>query len=311
MTIPVHEIAGGVSRLAPPTTTPRRRRRRNLAPYLLSAPASAFALFFTVFTLIYTVGASFTDWDLARQDTSFVGWENYRRALGDGLLWSALSASGLFVVGVVSLSIAAGFLIAVLLNNKFRGRTLVRVIVVLPWVLSEIATGVVARILLSGNGVISSTLASVGIHFDPLANSAGAMLMLILVESWRSIGLVTVMALAGLQAIPPALYEAARLDGAGAFRIVRSIIFPLSRPTLLIAAILLAIGNFNLVTIIFALTGGGPLGATQTSAFYMYKQSFEYYALGYGSTVAVVMSVVNILAIVAFVYAQRERRVKQ
>ena len=310
MTVTSRDVVRQVPSVAP-SVTARRHRRRSIAPYLLSAPASAFALFFTVFTLIYTVGASFTNWDLAQQDTSFVGWDNYRRALGDGLLWSALSASGFFVVGVVSVSIVAGFLIAVLLNNQFRGRTLVRVIVVLPWVLSEIATGVVARILLSGNGVISTTLASIGIHFDPLASSTGAMVMLILVGSWRSIGLVTVMALAGLQAIPPELYEAARLDGAGTIRMIRSIIFPLSRPTLLIAAILLAIGNFNLVTIIFALTGGGPLGATQTSAFYMYKQSFEYYALGYGSTVAVAMSLINVLAIVAFVYAQRERGVKR
>ncbi|WP_162606409.1 carbohydrate ABC transporter permease [Jiangella asiatica] len=268
-------------------------------------------MFFTAFTLIYTVGASFTNWDLSRPQTSFIGWDNYRRALADERVRDSLIKSGFFVTGVVVLSVLFGFLIAVLLNNRFRGRTLIRVIVVVPWVLSEIATGVVARILLNGNGVIASALEQLGIDFDPLSSKSGAMVTLILVETWRSIGLVTVIALAGLQAIPPVIYEAARMDGARSVRTIWNITLPLVRPTLLIAAILLAISNFNLVTIIFAVTDGGPLEATQTSAFYMYKQSFEYYALGYGSTIAVIMSVINVVAIVCFVLAQRERGVRR
>ena len=141
--------------------------------------------------------------------------------------------------------------------------------------------------------------------------AGGAMVCLVLVEVWRSVGFVTVMVLASLQTIDRALYEAAKVDGAGAARITWSITIPLVAPSLIIASILLLIGNFNLVTMIIALTAGGPVSATTTMALYMYQQSFVYFHIGYGASIAIVMSIINVVAMLIFMAIQRNVGMRQ
>jgi ABC-type sugar transport system permease subunit len=166
-------------------------------------------------------------------------------------------------------------------------------------VISELATGVFWSLLLRTDGILGQALGG------PLNSANGAMISLILVETWRSVGFVTVMVLASLQSIDQSLYEAAKVDGASRFRMTWSITVPLVTPSLVTAAILLMVGNFNLVTIIIALTGGGPISATTTTALYMYQQSFVYFHIGYGATIAIVMSVVNVLAMMVFMAIQK------
>ena len=249
--------------------------------------------------------ASFTNWHIGRPQWSFIGFGNYLRAAADPLMISSLVASLVFVTSVVAISVSAGFVIAVALNRKFRGRAAMRGLVVVPWVISELATGVFWSLLLRTDGPLGQ------LFNGPLNSATGAMVALILVEVWRSVGFVTVMTLASLQSIDPSLYEAAKVDGAGRLRTTWSITLPLVTPTLVIASILLMIGNFNLVTIIIALTGGGPISATTTTALYMYQQSFVYFHIGYGATIAIVMSVINVLAMLVFIFIQRNVGMRQ
>ncbi|NJI59464.1 sugar ABC transporter permease [Microbacterium oxydans] len=280
-----------------------RKVRRDFLPYALIAPGALLVVGFTVIALGFTLISSFTDWDVGRLNTTFIGIDNYLRAFRDPEMVASLWRSGIFVLSVVALSTAAGFLLAVALNRRFPGRGAVRALVVLPWVISEMASGVFWALILKNDGILSAF----GLEQSPLESPAGAMTALILVESWRSIGFVTVMVLAGLQSIDPGLYEAAKIDGATAGRITWSITLPLVSPTVLIAAILLMIGNFNLVTMIIALTAGGPITATTTTALYMYNQSFTYFHLGYGAAIAMIMSVFNVIAMFAFILLQRGR----
>jgi ABC-type sugar transport system permease subunit len=274
-------------------------------PYLLLLPGLLIVGAFTVMTLTYTAVVSFTNLDFGELDWQFIGFGNYVRASVDPLMISSLLASLVFVSSVVILSVALGFIIAVGLNRKFAAQGFMRGVVVVPWVISELATGVFWSLLLATDGLLGSLLGG------PLNTAWGAMVSLILVEVWRSVGFVTVMVLASLQTVDQTLYEAARVDGATRTRMLRSITIPLVTPSLVIASILLTIGNFNLVTVIIALTGGGPITATTTTALYMYQQSFIYFHIGYGSAIAIVMSILNVSAMLLFMFVQRNVGMRQ
>jgi ABC-type sugar transport system permease subunit len=270
-------------------------------PYLLLTPAALLVGAFTVLSLVFTGVASLTDWDISRRVTSFIGMANYVRAFADPDLIGAFLRSSVFVLSVTFLSGLVGFLLAVGVNRKFRGQAIVRALIVVPWVISELATGVFWMILLMPDAPLGGLLGG------PLRTANGAMASLILVETWRSVGFAMVMILASLQSVDESLYEAARVDGASSWRQIWLITLPLVSPTILVVSILLMIGNFNLVTIIIAFTGGGPIDATTTTALYMYQHSFQYFHIGYGSSIAILMSVVNILAMGIFVLMQRGR----
>jgi ABC-type sugar transport system permease subunit len=276
-----------------------------LLPYLLLTPGLLVVGAFTVLALTFTVVASFTDWDIGKMGVRFIGINNYLRLTADPLMISSLVAALVFVVSVVALSVIIGFIVAVGLNRKFRAQGFMRGVVVVPWVISELATGVFWSLLLATDGILGKPLGG------PMNTAWSAMVALILVEVWRSVGFVTVMTLASLQTVDQSLYEAAKVDGASRFRMTWSITIPLVAPGLVVASILLMIGNFNLVTMIIALTGGGPISATTTTALYMYQQSFVYFHIGYGSSIAVVMSVINVAAMLIFMLVQRNVGMRQ
>ncbi len=268
-------------------------------PYLLVAPAAVLVGSFTILSLIFTGIISLTDWDVARRGISFIGFNNYVRAFFHEELTRSWARSVVFVLSVTVLSAMIGFLLAVAVNRKFQGQGIVRAMIVVPWVISELATGVFWMILLMPDAPLGAVTGG------PLTTTKGAMFALIMVETWRSIGFAMVIVLASLQAIDESLYEAARIDGASGWQQTWLITFPLVSPSLLVVSILLMIGNFNLVTIIIALTGGGPIDATTTVALHMYQHSFQYFHIGYGSTIAILMSVVNVVAMLGFIWLQR------
>ena len=277
----------------------RGRRRFDAFPYLLLLPATILVGSFTVLALLFTGVASLTDWDVSRRVTSFIGLGNYARAFKDAELLASFARSSTFVLSVTFLSTLIGFLLAVALNRNLPGKGIVRALVIVPWVISELATGVFWMILLQPD-------APLGLIFGgPLRSASGAFVSLILVETWRSVGFAIVMPLAALQSVDESLYEAGKVDGAGAWRITWLITLPLVSPTLLVVAILLMIGNFNLVTLIMALTAGGPISATTTTALLMYQKSFQYFQIGYGASLSILMSIVNVIAMGCFVLLQR------
>ncbi len=279
-----------------------RGRRVNWTPYLFIAPAALLVFALSVVTTFYTVGVSLTDWAFNRPSVKIVGLDNFVKALGDTAFRQSLGHSIVFVVGVVVVSLGMGLACALALNERVRGRTAIRAIVITPWVLSEVVTGIMWSLLLGPSaGVLTTAARSAG--WDPqfLATPTNAMISLILVESWRSIGFVMLFVLAALQGIDGAMYEAANVDGASRFQRFRFITLPLLTSTILVATILLSIGNFNLLTIILSLTGGGPVRHTETAALFMWREAFTYFEPGYGSAVAIIMTAVNALAAWAYI----------
>jgi multiple sugar transport system permease protein len=253
---------------------------------------------------------SFTDWNLMRTVTKPVGLQNYQDLATDALALRALLNTVVFLVGSLALILVLGLALALALNEPVRFRTFFRSTVVLPWALTAVVVGVIWRwILIPDIGIVNYVLAGLGLNVSFFLSPAAALATMIVVEVWRSTGYGMILLLAGLQGIDPTLYEAGRIDGAGFWRALRFITLPLLVPTLLVATILLSIRSVNLIDIPLVVTGGGPARMTETLGLYMWKESFAFYHIGYGSAVAMVMFAINLVLTILYIRSlSRSRR---
>jgi multiple sugar transport system permease protein len=284
---------------------PRHGWRQDLVGWSFAAP---FVILFGIFLALPILAAfilSFTSFGL-RDITNpigagFVGIDNYAKLLGDAKFWKALGNTAYFVVVGVPLTLAVGLLIA---NGVSRGitrfRTAFRVGYYLPVITSIVAIAVVWRFLLNPDfGLLNLLLAKVGINGPNwLASPALAMPSIIAMAVWRNVGFAMVVFIAGLQAIPSMLYEAAAIDGAGRWQAFRYVTLPMLRPTILFMLVITTIGYLQLFEEPFVMTRGGPLDATLSVTMYMYQQGFTFFHQGYASAIAYVLFV--IVAVVAF-----------
>jgi multiple sugar transport system permease protein len=283
----------------------RRGWRQDLTGWAFAAP---FVILFGVFMalpILISFLLSFTSFGLRDLQnpigTTFVGADNYTRLLSDGKFWKALGNTFYFVGVGVPLTLAIGLLIASALSRGItRFRTVFRVGYYLPVITSIVAIAVVWRFLLNPDvGLINSVLRGIGISGpDWLASPALAMPSIIAMAVWRNLGFAMVVFIAGLQAIPAVLYEAASIDGAGRWQSFRYVTLPQLRPTILFMLVITTIGYLQLFEEPFVMTDGGPLDATLSVTMYMYQQGFEFFKQGYASAVAYVLFV--IVAVIAF-----------
>jgi ABC-type sugar transport system permease subunit len=278
-------------------------------PYLLVAPAVLLVFALTIYPTVYVLLTSFTDWNLMRTVTKSVGSKNYVDLLADELAVRALVNTVVFLVGSLTLILVLGLALALALNEPVRFRTFFRATVVLPWALTAVVVGVMWRwILLPDIGIVNYMLSGLGINVSFFLSPGLALATMIVVEVWRSTGYGMILVLAGLQGIDGTLYEAARIDGAGFWRALRYITLPLLVPTLLVATILLSIRSVNLIDIPLVVTGGGPARMTETLGLYMWKESFSFHHIGYGSAVAIVMLAINLLLTVLYIRSLSQDR---
>ena len=313
MTPSVPDVLGSTAVAAAPAVSSGRRRAGRgglgavltsdrVLPYLLVAPAVLLVFALTVYPTVYVLLTSFTDWNLMRTVTKSVGAKNYVDLLADYLAIRALVNTVIFLVGSLALILVLGLALALALNEPVRFRTFYRSTVVLPWALTAVVVGVMWRwILLPDIGIVNYMLSGLGINVSFFLSPGLALATMIVVEVWRSTGYGMILVLAGLQGIDGTLYEAARIDGAGFWRALRHITLPLLVPTLLVATILLSIRSVNLIDIPLVVTGGGPARMTETLGLYMWKESFSFHHIGYGSAVAIVMLAINLLLTVLYI----------
>jgi multiple sugar transport system permease protein len=284
---------------------PRRGWRQDLIGWSFAAP---FVILFGIFLALPIIAAfalSFTSFGLRDLDnpigTSVVGVKNYTDLLSDPKFWKSLGNTIYFVVVGVPLTLALGLVIANALSRGItRFRTVFRVGYYLPVITSIVAIAVVWRFLLNPDvGLINILLGNLGITGPNwLASSALAMPSIIAMAVWRNLGFAMVVFVAGMQAIPAMLYEAASIDGAGRWQAFRYVTLPMLRPTILFMLVITTIGYLQLFEEPFVMTDGGPLDATLSVTMYMYQQGFEFFHQGYASAIAYVLFV--IVAIVAF-----------
>jgi multiple sugar transport system permease protein len=304
VTAPALTQRGVADRGTAPVAT-RTGWRRDLTGWAFAAP---FVILFGVFLALPILASfvlSFTSFGIRDLQNpigaSFVGADNYARLLTDDKFWKSLGNTIYFVVVGVPLTLGIGLLIASALSRGItRFRTAYRVGYYLPVITSIVAIAVIWRFLLNPDiGLINVLLRNIGINGpDWLASKTLAMPSIIAMAVWRNLGFAMVVFIAGLQAIPVMLYEAASIDGAGRWAAFRYVTLPMLRPTILFMLVITTIGYLQLFEEPFVMTGGGPLDATLSVTMYMYQQGFTFFHQGYASAIAYVLFV--IVAVIAF-----------
>ena len=266
------------------------RNQRLLIPYIFIAPnVVVFAVFMFV-PILFAFYISLNEWTLIGYPT-FVGLGNYLDMLEDSEFLRAFYNTGVYTLGTVPTSIALGLVVALGLNRKLPGRTLLRSIFFVPVIISLVAVALIASWIFNDNyGIINAALSAVGMGDVPWLSSARwAMISLIIATLWIRLGFNMVIYLAALQSIPTELYDAARVDGASGWRRFRHITWPLLGPTTFLLGIINIIYSLHVFDLIYVMTGGGPGFSTTVLVQYIYQMAFTEGQLGYASAIGVVL----------------------
>jgi multiple sugar transport system permease protein len=280
---------------------PRRRAFFLLRPsgriwlgHLLLMPAVLVTACLILYPLGLAVDLSFQRVRIMRVGAVHLPYTlaNYSRLLHSGEFWNAAIVSLVFVLVVTTGCFAIGIGTALLVNQRFPGRRIARLIVALPWAVPEVVAAAIFTWIFDGSfGVVNWLLMQLGILHAPfawLAQPQAAFAVCALTLIWTGYPFVAVMALAGLQAIPRELYEAAQTDGAGPFSRFLFITLPCLRPVCTIALVIEVLRVVRDFATIYVITGGGPASATQTLSIYTYQQAFSFYNIGYGAATGLV-----------------------
>jgi multiple sugar transport system permease protein len=283
----------------------RRLLDQNLGVILLLPSALTF-LVLLVFPLGYGIYTSFLQRHVLDPEGVWVGLANYAWLFGNAEFWQSLAISSLWAGATVGLQILLGTAVALILHQPFKGRSLVRGLVLFPYMMPVVSVILVWMLLYNAlYGVLNWLLVQVGIVDAPVAwlsQPGSAFWSVVFVGVWKYFPFVVVIVLARLQVISQDLYEAARIDGAGAVARFLDITLHQIKDVLLVVALLRTIFMFNNFEIVFLLTGGGPLRSTMTLPILVYEQAFGLYDMGRGSAIAVVMFLI-LIAVMAIYFA--------
>jgi raffinose/stachyose/melibiose transport system permease protein len=284
-----------------PSSPDRRRARRqrvrrkwvSIALFLL--PALVLYCLLVIAPVIQAIHYSGYKWSGLGALDDFVGLRNFKTAFEDPVFTGALKHNGIIVLLSLCVQLPFALAIAWILNQRLRGRALLRLLFFMPFVLSEVVTAVVFTLMLQPNGLVDQSLGKVGIgSAEWLADPGIALYSVFVAISWKYFGFHMVLYLAGLQQIPRELEEAAAIDGANPWQIFRYVTFPLLGPTIRISVFLSIIGAIQLFDLVWVMTGGGPVDSTNTMAIYMIDHGFKRFQFGYASAVAVLMLVISL-----------------
>src|SRR6478609_1369299 len=300
---PEGRSAAGDGAVAAPSPAPRPRRRRGswrqrLEIGLLSGPAILVFLAFVIFPVVMAAYYGFFKWKGFGPPTDFVGLDNYVAILQDPTFHDALRHNAFIVVMSLVLQGPAAVILALLLNRKIRGRGVIRVLIFVPYVVSEVIVGTGWSLMLQTTGAVNGMLNKLGLpSVDWLSNPDVAIWSLMIIISWKYIGFAVILFLAGLQSIPEELFEAAAIDGATYWQTQRRITLPLLGPTLRIWAFLSIIGALQLFDLVWIIWGQyvSATAGTSTMATYMVSNGRMSGNYGFGNAVAVVLFLISLV----------------
>jgi raffinose/stachyose/melibiose transport system permease protein len=278
------------------------RKRGEIAFFV--APALILFLVFVVWPIITAVQMSLYRWRGFGPMVDFVGLRNYVAVLTNEVFTDAFVHNLIIVVGSILLQLPLGLALALLLNRKMWGQGLLRTIIFVPYVLAEVIAGVVwFQLLQPQYGVIDTMLNAVGLQGPPqgfLGTPDLALWTVLIVLTWKYLGLAVILFLAGLQGVPEELYEAAQLDGASWWQVQHKITIPLLGPTMRTWAFLSMIGSLQLFDMVWILTGGGPANATTTMATFLINQGTRSQNFGIAGAASVILFVVALIMALAY-----------
>lgn len=283
-------------------------RRDSLAGFLFIAPQMIGIFVFVLIPLGLVFWYSLHEWNVLANTFTFTGAQNYRMLLEDESLLDVLGATAIFSVGLVIFNLSLALLLAVLLNQKLAGIAVFRTLFFSPVVVSLVAWTIVWGFLLQKNGGINGMLLTFGIEGPNwLREETTAMISVVVVQVFKNVGLNMILFLAALKGVPKELYEAARIDGAPAYKQFRRITLPLISPTIMLTSIITIVGSLQVFAQIAVLTQGGPGLSTTVLVYYLYQQAFQFHFFGYGSTLSILLFA--IVAILTFAQWQMRKRI--
>jgi multiple sugar transport system permease protein len=300
-------MGGGAGSAASRTTRNPARRRRRLTPYVLVAPT---VLVMGV-VLVYPLATLFFESlhrvePLLSPDWRFIGLDNYPRMLRDSEVIASLGRTIVWTVVSVAAQLAIGLAGALILGGPaFRGRALVRALLLIPWATPAVVGALSWKWVYHGQyGLLNAALAAVGLgSYDTawLGNPGTALAAVIVANVWRGFPFIMIVLLASVIAVPRELYEAAGVDGASTLASIRRITLPLIRPAILLSTLLAGIWTFNNFSTIYILTGGGPAGLTDILVTFVYANGFKYFHFGYASALSVVLFLLLVVASLVYI----------
>lgn len=282
-----------------------RRRLRELSLLVFMLPAFILVGIFVIFPAIWAIVISLSNQALVgptAENPSFIGLDNYIRLLGDKEFWNSLKISFIFVFGSAFIGqFLIGFSLAALLKySEIFTQSVIGGAVLLAWVIPEIvAVYIWGSVLNYNSGSVNQILLALGMEKQRWLIDT-PLLSIIVVNIWRGTAFSMLLFSSALEAIPDVLYDAAAVDGASRWERFRYITLPLIRYTILLDFILITMGAFSVFGVVFAMTGGGPLGASEIIGVYIYRNAFKYHDIAYASSASVIMLIINL--VLALIY---------
>jgi sn-glycerol 3-phosphate transport system permease protein len=276
-------------------------------PYLLLAPQIAITLVFFFWPAGQAIRQSLLREDAFGLVSRFVGLDNFRRVLADPTYLHSVGVTVVFCLATTLLSMGVALVLAVMANQVVRGRTFYRTLLISPYAVAPAVAGMLWMFLFMPSfGTLAVLLRDAGVPWNPLLNGQHAMVLVVVAAAWKQVSYNILFFIAGLQAIPNSLLEAAAMDGAGPARRFRAIVFPLLAPTTFFLLVVNTVyAFFDTFGIIHAVTGGGPAKATETLVYKVYSDGFLNLQLGTSAAQSVIlMAIVISLTFLQFRYIE-------
>lgn len=280
---------------------------KRILPYLLIVPAGIWLVVTIFYPIVDGVRLSFLDVDIPIQGRhqNFVFLQNYIQMFSSGDFWQSFRITIVYTISFVAGSTILGLATALVMNIRFKGRGAARAAIIIPWAMPYVVAVLVWRWILDYHYGLLNYLLKDLLHLivqpvNWIGDPTVAIVSVILIAIWKEFPIAALMFLAGLQSVPDELYEAAEVDGAGAWRKFTRVTLPLLRPISLTVILLLTIWGLKRVTVIYVLTKGGPVRATETLVIQSYLEAFNFFHMSYAAAVGTFMLVMSLLISIVY-----------
>ena len=281
-----------------------KRNQRSLAPFLFLAPGIFMFLVYVIIPIFQSINISFYEWD-GLGEATYIGFDNYIELIDDEAFYTSLKNNVIWLI-LYLLAIPAGLFVALFLNQTVTGIRIYKSLFFFPFVISQVVVGLVFSWFYDPSyGLMNIILMALGADAIPvLADEKYVTYGIIAAGLWPQTAYCMILYLTGLNSVDPEQIEAARLDNARGFKMLRYVILPQLRPATFIALVVTVIGALRSFDLISIMTDGGPWGSSQVLAFYMYEQAFSEYGfrMGYGAAIAVVLFLIMMIYIIGFLW---------
>jgi len=273
---------------------------------VLLLPMIIFSTIFGLYPLAFAIFLSLTPFSLGPPQYTLAGFGNYMMALTDSFFSNSVTVTFLIAFGAVTIELFLGLIMAVLLNERFRGSRLVRILFLLPMMTPPIVVGIIWKTMfLPNTGPFAYVSQAIGFNYPNVLGSSLALIAVVLTDVWQNTPFVMLILLAGLQSIPPPVMEAAQVDGAPSSQVFRHITLPLIVPVLIVAVVFRLVTAVKMFDVVYVLTQGGPSFATDVISIFVQRTFVFYYELSYASAASIIFMLVAFMLAISLTKVMR------